>query len=707
LTPLAHHDFAQVLIQVVVILAVSRVLSLAANALGQPAVMAETLAGILLGPSLLGRVSPAAFESLFPATSMPELRLLSQLGLVLFMFLVGLELDVERLRGRARAPALVGLASIAVPLAAGLLGAPWLHARYGGGVSMLPFSLFIGAAMSVTAFPVLARILSERHLLGSRVGAMAIACAAVDDVVAWCLLTLLVASTQQDGWLRALGVALGALALVALTLVLLRPILARSARRIERGGVGASTVSAIVFGLLLVAAISEVVGVHALFAAFLLGAVLPKQSSLTRVLSDKLEGITVALFLPLVFAYSGLRTELALVGERADLVVLAVVIAVATTSKLGGSALVARLTGLSWRDAGVVGILLNVRGLMGLVVLNVGLDLGIVSPPLFAIFVVTSLVTTWMASPLLRIAYPDTDLVRERFVSAERDPVEPVSPERSSEVLVACVSDPSSGPPLASLAHALARSEPFGTRVFGLHLEEPSSHLSPGIGEEGDEVSVALNGFLQAAQGLGLEARGLAFVSSTPAEDIVRIADAKRASWILLGAHTPWGLEGRLDGVVRSVLRSATVTVAVLVGGHRLAPGRRIERVLVAHAAPDDDLALEMAARLSGHHELSVTVLSLCRPGGPPSAALPERTWRWETQVTRDPRDALISAASEHRADLIVVSSSDQWQLSADRLGGSRRSLFERAKVPLLVVHNAPGVPSAGAGTNVQSEERT
>ena len=326
------------------------------------------------------------------------------------MFVVGLHLDVGVLRERARAAVAVSQASIAVPFALGALLAPWLQPRLsgpgieGGGVALLPFALFLGAAMSITAFPVLARILSERDLLATRLGAVAIACAAVGDVTAWCILAGIVAFARAGDVLGTVGwrlLALAAFALLAVT-VGRRALAALDQRRVARGlGVTADTLGISVLVALGLALVTERAGVHALFGAFLAGAITPRQSGLARELADRMEMVVATLLLPVFFAFTGLRTEVGLVTGATLWGMCGALTAAAIVGKFGGSAVAARLTGMPWREASALGILMNTRGLMELIVLNIGLELGVISRTLFAMMVLMALITTCMTSPLL------------------------------------------------------------------------------------------------------------------------------------------------------------------------------------------------------------------------------------------------------------------------------------------------------------------
>ena len=403
-------DLSLLLAQLLVVLAAARLAGWLARPLGQPRVVGEIVAGLALGPSVLGALAPGAAHALFPADRLLPLAALSQLGVVLFMFAVGLRLDRGVLLGRARAAVAVSHASIVVPFALGAALAPWLHPRLAGigadgqGVAQLPFTLFLGAAMSVTAFPVLARILTERGLLGTRLGAAAIACAAVDDVTAWCILAGVVAVARAEHALgRFAWTLLAVAAFAALLLTLGRRALSALDRwRTSRGvAVTSETVGVAVLLALAAALATERLGVHALFGAFLAGAIVPRESAMARDLADRIEPVVETVFLPLFFAYTGLRTNIGLVGDAALWGVCAAVLAAAVSGKLGGSAVAARLTGMPWRDSLALGALMNTRGLMELVVLNVGLELRVLSPTLFAMMVLMALATTCMTTPLL------------------------------------------------------------------------------------------------------------------------------------------------------------------------------------------------------------------------------------------------------------------------------------------------------------------
>ncbi len=400
-----HHPLSLLLMQLIVIVGATRIMGSLFRQIGQPSVIGEMVAGILLGPSLLGMVWPATQTFLFPATSMPALRLFSQVGVVLYMFLVGIDLDLGRLRQKAHAAILVSHASIVVPFFLGAGLCLFIYTAVApANIGFTPFALFLGTAMSITAFPVLARILDERRLMGTFLGSTTIACAAVDDVTAWCLLAVVVAIASASGIASAMLTVALTIAFIALMLLVIRPRAARfmnSEYRQETASKGL-VASVLVFALTS-ALFTEIIGIHALFGAFLAGAVMPASAALRSFLRERLETFTTVLLLPLFFAFTGLRTQIGLLADLQSWSLCLIVILVAVAGKFGGSALAARWTGISWKDSLAIGVLMNTRGLMELIVLNIGYDMGILSPRIFAMMVLMALVTTFMAGPLLQL----------------------------------------------------------------------------------------------------------------------------------------------------------------------------------------------------------------------------------------------------------------------------------------------------------------
>ncbi len=406
-----------VLVAMTAMIALGRMLSWLFRWIEQPPVVGEVLAGIMLGPSLLGRLSPEASAVILPVDVAPYLGVIAQLGVILYMFLVGLELNSGLLRQRAHASVAMSHASIVAPFLLGAILALMLYPRLAtSDVPFTSFALFLGVAMSITAFPVLARILTDRRMTKSHLGVIALSCAATDDVTAWCLLALVV-GVAQENLNGTLIVVLGTIAYIALMFVVARPIAAKLSRRCDGTPLSPGMTAVVFLAVLMSALATESIGIDGMFGAFLLGAVIPHDSTIARELTHKLEDPVTILLLPAFFAYTGMRTQIGLVTGVESWLICGLIIVVATLGKFGGTVAAARLTGLGWRDSAVLGTLMNTRGLMELVVLNIGLDLGVISPTLFAMMVLMALVTTMTTSPVVSWLLPE---IRHVGVAGQR-----------------------------------------------------------------------------------------------------------------------------------------------------------------------------------------------------------------------------------------------------------------------------------------------
>lgn len=398
-----HHPLALLLIQIIVIMVATRLFGFLVSFVAQPSVVGEIIAGIILGPSLLGLFFPEFSILLFPKESLSNLSLISQLGLIFFMFVVGMELDFEKIKKQSSASVFISHASIIFPFFLGVVLSYWLYPLFAPhNISFMPFALFIGIAMSITAFPVLARIIKEKNLTDTSYGAMAITCAATDDITAWYILALIIALSISG----TLGSSLFLLLFIALYVVIMfygaRPLLTKIGRT-QNERLSMNAMSAIVVLLLISSLITESIGIHALFGAFMAGAMMPSSatSRLKELIAPRLEYVSLLVLLPLFFALTGLRTEIGLLNTSDGWLVCGLIIIVAVTGKLLGSSLAAKFMGFNWRDSFALGILMNTRGLMELVVLNIGFEMGILSTELFTMFVIMALVTTFMTGPIL------------------------------------------------------------------------------------------------------------------------------------------------------------------------------------------------------------------------------------------------------------------------------------------------------------------
>jgi Kef-type K+ transport system membrane component KefB len=686
------------ILQASVIIVAARLVGTLARRLGQPAVIAEVIAGILLGPSLLGRLSRGAFLQLFPAASLPGLSLLSQVGLVFFMFLIGLELDPKLLRGRGKSSFAISAAGICVPFGLGaLLAVQIFGVEAEPGVPRISFVLFMGIAMSITAFPVLARILAERQLIRSELGSIALACAAADDVTAWCLLALVVSVVHAKGVGAALLTTFEALGFAATMLLGVRPLLARLGARITTRENLTQNVVALTFVLLLASALtSELIGIHALFGAFLFGTIMPRQGDYAHALAERLEDFVVVALLPLFFAYSGLRTELGLVIGLHDWLLCLSLVGVACLGKFGGTFSVAWLSGMSRRDSVALGILMNTRGLMELIVLNVGLDLGVISPKLFTMMVLMALVTTVMTTPLLRLVSPRSLQRLDR-----RSSVSQAQPLR----LLLCVGDAQMGPPMAQLA-AICGGKSRQSASVALHLQRPrdrtSSYLDRGSKAALDTRPSGLFPAFEIATTEHIALEFLSFDSTDPAHDICEIARAKASDYVVLGMHRPVLGKNLFGGTVGAVLAECPAHVALLVDhGFALAfkPGPerpKTKCVLVPICGgKQDSLALSFAERLLTDDAVSLRVLfsepllsaraSLTERAARLKADYPERV---EIRTEHSQPRAGSMLASARNSELVVLGLDPAWGLSTEGLDAEGVQLLADSAASVIVVHS-------------------
>lgn len=393
----------RLLLQIIIIIISSQLLASLFKKIGQPPVIGEIVAGIILGPSLFGLISPSAFLFIFPVESLPNLRFLSQIGLLLFMFIVGMELDSRLLRKQAFEAVIISHASILIPFALGVFISFYLYKAYAAAhTEFYSFALFMGIAMSITAFPVLARIIRDRKLTDTKLGILAISCAASDDVTAWCILAILIAYINSGTGMNGLLVVGMVLLYVLMMLVPARLILKKIYALYEKGKIGYNMLMAVIFTLLLFSSYcTEVIGIHALFGAFLAGIIIPKNAFLQKHIIDRISDVTMVMLLPLFFVYTGLRTNAGILNTGGLWISFILIMLCAVAGKLGGSTLVAKALGQTWKNSLSIGALMNTRGLMELVVLNIGYDMGILSTEIFSMMVLMALLTTMMTAPIL------------------------------------------------------------------------------------------------------------------------------------------------------------------------------------------------------------------------------------------------------------------------------------------------------------------
>jgi Kef-type K+ transport system membrane component KefB len=391
------------LLQIIIILFTSRIFGFIFIKLGQQTVIGEIIAGVFLGPSIFGWLFPELFALIFPHNSFISLQFLSQIGLAFFMFVIGMELDLSKLKSKTQDAIIISQVSIIFPFFLGTCVSYYIFQELAPkDVSFLSFALFMGIAMSITAFPVLARIIKERGLTKTPLGVLAITCAAVDDVTAWCILAAAIAIVKAGNITSSLFTIGLAIAYIVFMLYIIKPWLQKISNiRMKEEKIDKTVIGISFFLLLLSAYFTEIIGIHALFGSFIAGVVMPNNIRFKEILTNKVEDVSTILLLPIFFAFTGLRTQIGLLNEGHLWVFCILIISVAIIGKLIGSAFTARIIGRTWKESLSIGALMNTRGLMELIVLNIGYDLGVFGPELFSIMVIMALFTTFMTGPLL------------------------------------------------------------------------------------------------------------------------------------------------------------------------------------------------------------------------------------------------------------------------------------------------------------------
>lgn len=400
-----HHPLALLLSQIVTIIIVAKFFGWICVKLKQPSVIGEMIAGIVLGPSLVGLYFPEFSALMFPKESLPNLQFLSQIGLILFMYIVGMELDLSVLRNKAHDAVVISHASIIFPFALGVGLAYFIYKEFAPeGIQFSSFALFMAIAMSITAFPVLARIVQERNLHKTKIGTIVITCAAADDITAWCILAAVIAVVKAGSFSGSIFVILMAILYVFLMIRLVKPFLTRIAESQKgKGFINKSLVAVFFLVLIISSYLTEVIGIHALFGAFMAGAIMPENVKFRNLFIEKVEDVALVLLLPLFFVFTGLRTQIGLLNDPHLWKIGGLIILTAVIGKFVGSALTAKFLRLNWKDSLTIGALMNTRGLTELIVLNIGYDIGVLGPELFAMLVIMALFTTFMTGPCLDI----------------------------------------------------------------------------------------------------------------------------------------------------------------------------------------------------------------------------------------------------------------------------------------------------------------
>ncbi len=521
-----EHPLAILLAQIITIIIVARVFGWISKKIGQPTVIGEIVAGIVLGPSLFGMYYPEFSSTLFPKDSLGNLQFLSQIGLILFMFVIGMELDLKVLKNKAHDAVVISHASIIIPFALGMGLAYFIYQSFAPtGVQFTSFALFLGIAMSITAFPVLARIVQERGLHKTRLGTVVITCAAADDITAWCLLAAVIAIVKAGSFVSALYIIALAALYVLLMIKVVRPFLTRIGNLHQTKESLNKPIVAIFFLTLIISAYAtEVIGIHALFGAFMAGAIMPENIKFRNIFIEKVEDVALVLLLPLFFVFTGLRTEIGLLNDPYLWKVTGIIILVAVVGKFIGSAIAAKYVGQSWKESLSIGALMNTRGLMELVVLNIGYDLGVLTPEIFAMMVIMALVTTFMTGPAL-------DLINWAFKSKQEDIPQTISQINKFKVLVS-FGNPERGKSLLRLANSLIKKFKGNSSVTAMHLS-PTNELHYYNIEEYEKES--FKPIIEESENLNQKVTTLFKASNDIDSDITEVANKGDYDLLLIG----------------------------------------------------------------------------------------------------------------------------------------------------------------------------
>jgi len=702
-----EETFGRLMLAIAAVILAARLVGTVTSRLSQPRVMGEVLAGILLGPTLLGVVWPEAKDYLFPPDIVPLLSAAASIGLAFYLFLVGMELDPRVLRERIGQAAFISNTSVAFPMALGFLVALPIYRILAPDVRYVPFALFMAVAMSITAFPVLARILTEHRMLKRPVGALTMAGAAIDDVTAWGLLALATAAATSASGLHALQVIGLAAVFSAGMIVIGRPLLSRVSRAYDEVGRVPTLWLGIIFvGVLLSAYVSQQIGIAAIFGAFLVGLVMPRYAGLTEDVRGRFEDFVVAVLLPLFFVVTGLRTDVGSLNRPVLWLLTLLLIAVAVVGKWVGAMVAARYSGFSLRDSAAIGALMNTRGLTELIVLNIGLSLGMISPALFTMLVVMALVTTFMAGPALRLIDPRRELSEppeEELRRAARETKEVAAPAALRSILVA-PQDGRNLEALLALAVPIAKSTPPRELIIA-EVVVPDRYVTGVLYDQRDahEVSSRLDERRKRLTAEGVATRAVAFTSVLPGSDYVRLATEEEVDLILLDGRRPLLGEGVPRGPVGEVLQKAPSDVAVLVEREGVPDIGATRPVYVPFGGASHDwAAVELAAWIANVRGAPLRLIGAAAgASGDAGRRLAQVALvvqqlaeiQVEPLIVDLSREGVVRATSD--AGLLVIGLSERWR--TEGLGDVRSAIARKASAPILFVRRGtrPGALSS------------
>ncbi len=576
------------ILQLIIIMLAARLMGFLFQRIGQPLVIGEIVAGLLLGPSALGTLLPGVSAFLFPPQSIEILQQLSQLGLIFFMFIIGMELDPKSFKKSADKAILISVAGIAIPFISGIILAYYLFPSFSmRNIQFTSFALFMGTTMCITAFPVLARIVQERKLTKTPVGTMAITVAAIGDVVAWCILAVVIAIVKA-GDISHSYLTIGlSVVYILLMIYVLKPLMLRIGRVYASRETMSKPIVAFVFLLILVSSlVTEAIGIHALFGAFMAGVVMPENLNFKRVFSEKIEDVSMVLLLPLFFVATGLRTEIGLINSGHLWLICLVIIVTAIAGKFGGTLVASRYVGLNWNHSLTLGVLMNSKGLMELIVLNIGYEFGILSPEMFAMLVIMALVTTLLTGPGLDLVNALAPKMKIRLVR-----------EKAYHIMLS-FANPKMGATLLNLTRQLVTQKAADTLFTALHIS-PRSDLSP------DDATVfEKESFIPIRREADLNKLTLNTVYRNTSEihqEIIKTCKTERPDFLILGSARTVFSSDILGGILKRIISEAPCDVLIFNERNF----RDIRTILIIYFGNGDNYLFEYARMLNHESQRS------------------------------------------------------------------------------------------------------
>ncbi|KAF3794104.1 Cation/H(+) antiporter 20 [Nymphaea thermarum] len=707
-----HFSFPLLIVQTVLVLCVTRCFAFLLKPIRQPKVIAEILGGIVLGPSALGR-NKAYLNAIFPSWSTPTLETIANIGLLFFLFLVGLELDLASIRRSGRKALAIAAAGISLPFALGIGVAYVLREAIYPSVAFGEFIIFIGVALSITAFPVLARILAELKLLTTRVGETTMAAAAFNDVAAWILLALAVAlSGGHKSPVVSVWILLSGVTFVALMMLVVKPCMEWISNRSPKDSpVREAYIGLALAGVFAAGFCTDLIGIHAIFGAFVFGLTVPKEGELARMLIERIEDFVGGLMLPLYFASSGLKTDVATIQGGKSWALLVLVITTACSGKIVGTFAVAVMNKVPVREAVTMGFLMNTKGLVELIVLNIGRERKVLNDECFAILVVMAIFTTFITTPVVIALYrPARRTIPYKHRKIERD-----QPSKDEQLRVlACLYGSQNIPSIITLIEATRGAKQSPMKLYTMHLEELSERPSSIIAvlrarrngvpfwnrtnSETDQVAVAFEAYEQLSK---VSVRPMRAISSLPTmhEDVCGVARAKRASLIILPFHKQHRANGVLESlghdwraVNQRVLQQAPCSVAILVDrglglASRLTPESNDHNVcMLFFGGPDDREALALAARMADHPGLKLTIIRVIWRRRPTSA-IAQQEADLDEAVLRETRGQSDTLVYEER----VVDNVVETAVAIGKSGNYGLIVIGKHQVPALPLTSRSG----------------